>query len=81
MMKTIYAPAYVCLVEEIRQRRKKLNLRQEDLAGRLGVNRNWISKVERRESRLDVLQYVELCKALDINPASTLRALTEAVMQ
>ena len=81
MTKTIYAPAYVCLVDQIRNRRQELNLRQEDLAGRLGVNRNWVSKVERRESRLDVLQYVEICKALDIDPASTLRAFTEAVTQ
>ena len=81
MTKTIYAPEYISLVDRIRKRRQELNLRQEDVAGRLGVNRNWISKVERREIRLDVRQVVMLCIALDLDPASTLRPLIEEVTQ
>lgn len=81
MTKTIYAPEYISLVDQIRKRRLELHLRQEDVAGCLGVNRNWISKVERREIRMDVRQVVMLCEALDLDPASTLRAFIEGVTQ
>ncbi len=38
------------------------------LAGRLGVPHTWIGKIEQAERRLDIAEYVELCKALRINP-------------
>jgi len=79
MTKTIYEPAYIALVDRLRRRRRELKLRQEDVAARLGVNRNWISKIERREVRLDVLQCVRLCIALDLNATETLRPFVDEV--
>lgn len=76
-MKTIYSPEYRRLVDSVRAQRRKLKLRQEDVAQRLGVSRNWISKVEIHEKRLDVLEYVELCRALELDPAEGLRLLKE----
>jgi len=81
MTKTIYEPAYIALVDKLRRRRQELKLRQEDVAARLGVNRNWISRFERRGTRMDVLQFVGVCAALDLDPAATLHALIEGVMQ
>jgi len=52
-------------------------MRQVDVARLLGVSRNWVSKIERRETRLDVLQFVALCRALNLDPAETLTTVTD----
>ncbi len=79
MTKTIYEPGYISLVDKLRRRRLDLGLRQRDIAASLGVKRNWISKVELREIRLDVWQFVRICKALNLDPASTLLDFNEGV--
>ena len=79
MTKTIYEPAYIALVDRLRRRRLDLGLRQKDVAATLGVKRNWVSKVELREIRLDVWQFVGLCAALNLDPASTLLDFIEGV--
>ena len=79
MTKTIYEPGYINLVDKLRRRRLDLGLRQKDVAATLGVKRNWVSKVELREIRLDVWQFVGLCAALNLDPASTLLDFIEGV--
>ena len=79
MTKTIYEPGYINLVDKLRRRRLDLGLRQKDVAATLGVKRNWGSKVELREIRLDVWQFVGLCAALNLDPASTLLDFIEGV--
>lgn len=75
MQKTIFNPTYRAMISELRKARIQKSLRQEDVAKRLGVSRNWVSKVERCEVRLDVLNYVRLCRALELCPREQLRTL------
>jgi transcriptional regulator with XRE-family HTH domain len=56
------------LIEE----RKRIGLTQAELAERLSRPQSFISKVERGERRLDVLEFFELAKALRIDPISFL---------
>jgi transcriptional regulator with XRE-family HTH domain len=76
-MKTIYSPAYIRLLHRLKSRRIELQIRQQDLAAQLGVSPNWISKVEQRDVRLDVLQFIRLCRLLDLDPAGTLMLLEQ----
>jgi transcriptional regulator with XRE-family HTH domain len=62
MIKTISNPAYDRLISRLRQRRRDLNLKQEDVARRLGVCRTWIGKMEQKERRLDVVELYRLCQ-------------------
>lgn len=75
MKKTIYDQRYAMLITALRQRRLDLGLHQDELGKTLGVSRNWVSKVERREIRLDVLQYVRLCEALELSPRLAIERL------
>lgn len=54
------------------QRRVELGLSQRALAQRLGIIYSVIAKVENGEKRLDVFEFINYCKALDIDPISTL---------
>ena len=77
MDKTIYTPAYRELIQTLRAARCERGMRQEDVALIIGVSRNWLSKIERCELRLDVLYFVRLCIALGISPAETLNKMIE----
>lgn len=50
----------------LREIRTQANLRQEDLAGRLGVGQSYVSKYESGERRLDVLELRSICIACGI---------------
>jgi transcriptional regulator with XRE-family HTH domain len=49
----------------IRSERWLRNLRQEELARRAGVTRNFVSAVERGTQRLDAWRLLHLARALD----------------
>lgn len=49
----------------IRAERALRNLRQEELAHRAGVSRNFVSAIERGTQRLDAWRLLHLARALD----------------
>ena len=80
MDKTIYTPAYRRLIDELKEVRRKQGMRQKDVALRIGVSRNWVSKIERFELRLDVLFFVRVCLALEVDPVKILKPLIDEVV-
>ncbi|MBI40615.1 MAG: transcriptional regulator [Leptospiraceae bacterium] len=62
MEKTIHRPEYRALIDRLVAARKAKGLTQEDVAQALGVRQTWVSKVEKCERRLDILETVDLCK-------------------
>ena len=69
MEKTIHSRAYKELITWLKECREKKGLSMRDLAAELGVSHSWVGKVEQMERRLDVYEYVELCKCLGVNPS------------
>jgi len=59
----LYHPRYQALRARMAALRKQAGLSQVQLAERLGVGQSLISKVERGESYVDVLFFVDWCKA------------------
>jgi transcriptional regulator with XRE-family HTH domain len=55
--------------------RKEKGLTQQDVAGRLERPQSFVSKYERGERRLDVVEFLEVADALGIDPHKLLRAL------
>jgi transcriptional regulator with XRE-family HTH domain len=55
------------LLEVLRELRKHRNLTQDQLARSVGVKQAFISKYETGERRLDFLDLVAICEALDIS--------------
>ena len=55
------------------QARKQADLTQADLASRLERPQSFVSKFERGERRLDVVEFGEVAKALGIDPLRFLR--------
>lgn len=59
---------YRTLLTVLRQAREALGITQSTLGERLGNTQTFVSKVERGERRLDVVEFVEWCHALEASP-------------
>ena len=61
--------------EAIKKARKEAGLTQVILAGRLGRPQSFVSKYESGERRLDVVEFLEVARAVGFNPARFLAEL------
>ena len=52
----------------LRSNRTARNLPMRTIATRLGVSHSWVAKTENGERRLEVVDYVNLCFALGLDP-------------
>lgn len=75
MSKTIYDPKYNRLTLWLREQRKEKGYTMRELADRLQASHSYIGKVEQNERRLDILEYVKYCEALEIEPKKGLTIL------
>lgn len=66
MSKTIHNNKYQALVQDLTQERVRLNISQGELAEQVGLNQSDISKIEKFERRLDVLEFSQILRALRI---------------
>ena len=65
-VKTIHDHAYQVLVDCLKKARQEAGLTQTDLAARLGTDQSYVSKYERSERRLDVLELRAICHEFGI---------------
>ncbi|MBL0869738.1 MAG: helix-turn-helix transcriptional regulator [Phycisphaerales bacterium] len=64
---TIYSQHYRTLLASLVAARQSKGLTQVRLAGRLRMTQSMLSKYERGELRLDVLQLRDWCKAIGVD--------------
>ena len=63
---------------KLRAARKAAGLRLVDAAHLVGRRRDWLHRVETSQVRLDVLQFVQLCNALNLSSPALLEELEES---
>jgi transcriptional regulator with XRE-family HTH domain len=51
---------------------------QQDVAAAMGTNQSRVSRLESGEVRLDILDYVRYCFAVDLDPGIPLKSLFES---
>ena len=64
MSKSIHTAEYRVFLDLLRQVRLEAGLTQVDLAERLGVTQVFVSKSERGERRIDVLELARICAVM-----------------
>lgn len=69
---SIYSQEQVFLRELFIEKRKALGLSQRALSDKLGVIYSLIGKVETGDRRLDVIEFIQYCIALELDPKSVL---------
>lgn len=74
-MKSVFTSEYEAFLQSLISARKTADITQQDLAGRLGKPQSFVSKYERRERRLDVVEFVKIAKAIGIDPCEIVREI------
>jgi len=67
MEKSIYSKEYSLFLELLRNTREERGLTQIDVAQRLGQTQSFVSKVERGERRIDIVELRAFCSAIGVN--------------
>lgn len=67
MEKSIYSHEYELFLEQLKLARESRALTQIQLAERLGQTQSFVSKVERGERRLDIVELRAFCKAMEVS--------------
>jgi transcriptional regulator with XRE-family HTH domain len=62
---SIFTEEYSQLILLLRAAREKAGVTQQELARRLGQTQSFVSKCERGERRIDVIELRHFCKALN----------------
>lgn len=64
---------YKALLAILREVRQCAEMTQEDLGRRLGNTQTFVSKMERGERRIDLVEFVEICGACGASPEDIFR--------
>ena len=75
MTKSIFSDRYALFLTLIVQARKNAGLTQAQLAYRLSKPQSYISKAERGERRVDVIEFIEIAEAMEVEPGDLIRRL------
>ena len=76
-MKSLHSDEYEEFLQVLIAARKDAGITQQDLATALGKPQSFVSKYERRERRLDVVEFISIARAIGLEPSKTIRE-TEA---
>ncbi len=68
---------YRAIIAALQRHRKEAGMTQWDLARAMGTDQSQISKLERSERRLDIMDYLRICRAIGIDPGQPLRSADE----
>ena len=73
------AEQYRRFLKVLREARESAGVTQTELAARLGESQSFVSKCERGERRLDVIDLIRFCDALAIDPTVFLSSVILAL--
>ena len=75
MDKSIHSENYQLVISLLKKARVDAGITQIDLANKLGVTQTFVSKCERCERRLDIIELRSFCTAIGINLLDFIEAL------
>lgn len=75
MGRTLEDPRYLKLIELLKAHRISSGLTQEQVAAAISKPQSYIAKFEGRERRLDIIEFMDLCQALNLRPSVVLKTL------
>lgn len=77
MTKSVHSKSYGRFLELLIAARKKAGLTQVDVAAKLSRPQSFVSKYEKGERRLDVVEFLEVAYAVGFDPVSFIRRLSK----
>ena len=78
-MKSLHSDEYEAFLQVLIAARKDAGITQQDLADTLGKPQSFVSKYERRERRLDVVEFITIARAIGLDPSETIREIESRI--
>jgi transcriptional regulator with XRE-family HTH domain len=79
MDKSIHSAPYAVFLSVLRATRERAGLTQEEIAKRIGETQTFVSKCERGERRVDVVELRTFCRAFGVSLGQFVVALERAM--
>ena len=79
MQKSIHSARYAVFLKVLRQTRVRAGLTQAQLARKIGETQTFVSKCERGERRIDVIELRTFCQAFGLSLKQFVGALERAM--
>ncbi len=79
MRDTLRSPRQIKLRKLLRDLREKRGLTQASVAARLGKPQSFVAKYEGGERRLSAIEFIDVVRALDLEPSAAMRQLLKAL--
>jgi transcriptional regulator with XRE-family HTH domain len=73
--KALYERSYAAFTNLLKEERRRAGLTQAMLARKLRRPQSYVSKYERGDRRLDVIEFLEIARAIKFDPNEFLRRL------
>ncbi|MBB5209648.1 helix-turn-helix domain-containing protein [Chiayiivirga flava] len=73
MPRSIHRDDYQTLLQLLRDLRVGQGMTQVDLGHALDNTQTFVSKIERGERRIDVLEFIDICEAMNVDPVSAFK--------
>lgn len=75
----LYTAAYAAFVGKMKELRVASGLTQAEVAERVGRPQSFISKSERMERRIDVVEFIAIMKAIGADPSAALEEIDSVI--
>ena len=79
MPKSVFSKDYKRLLQQIRSARRQAGLTQEEVARSLRQTQSWVSKCERGERRIDILELRAFCRTFQVSFVEFVRRLDRSL--
>ncbi|NVK24553.1 MAG: helix-turn-helix transcriptional regulator [Gammaproteobacteria bacterium] len=73
MSKSVSSDENKLLMQWLKEQRKEKGHTMRTLSQIIGTPHSFIGKVENQERRLDIVEYIRYCKALEVDPIEGLK--------
>lgn len=74
-LKSLRTPAHRELLRQLVAARDRKGMTQQELAKRLRRHQSFVAKYERGERRLEVIEFVQICRELGVAPETIIANL------
>jgi transcriptional regulator with XRE-family HTH domain len=75
MTRSVFFGAYETLLACLVEARKASGITQVELADQLKRPQSFVSKFENGDRRIDVVEFIEICRALGVDPAGIVKSV------
>ncbi len=78
MTESVHSSSYSKFIAVLVAARRGAGFTQQEIAERLGKPQSYVAKIEGGERRLDVVEFIALAKAINVNPKTLFANVVQA---